>query len=76
VTDPSVARSVVSLPYPLAPNRSRPPRMICSRDGLGLGHMHRTTSIAAELLETRLDSALLTPFLHTDPNASRLPSPA
>ena len=34
--------------------------MIYSQDGLGLGHMRRTTSIAAQLIRTCPDSAVLT----------------
>src|SRR2546428_1239882 len=63
-----------------------PPRirlMIYAQDGLGLGHMRRTTSIAAELIKLHPDSVVLTVedsplgnFFRTSPNHDyvKLPS--
>src|SRR3989442_865331 len=57
--------------------------MIYAQDGLGLGHMRRTTSIAAELIKLRPDSVVLTVedsplgnFFRTSPNHDyvKLPS--
>ena len=57
--------------------------MIYAQDGLGLGHMRRTTSIAAELIRLHPDSAVLTVedsplgnFFRTSPNHDyvKLPS--
>ncbi|TMA89920.1 MAG: glycosyltransferase, partial [Deltaproteobacteria bacterium] len=57
--------------------------MIYAQDGLGLGHMRRTTSIAAELIKLHPDSVVLTVedsplgnFFRTSPNHDyvKLPS--
>src|SRR5216117_6914 len=67
-------------------NGSVPPRirlMIYAQDGLGLGHMRRTTSIAAELIKLQPDAVVLTVedsplgnFFKTSPNHDyvKLPS--
>ncbi len=67
-------------------NDSVPPRirlMIYAQDGLGLGHMRRTTSIAAELIKLQPDAVVLTVedsplgnFFRTSPNHDyvKLPS--
>src|SRR5438046_6055256 len=67
-------------------NGSVPPRIrlvIYAQDGLGLGHMRRTTSIAAELIKPHPDSVVLTVedsplgnFFRTSPNHDyvKLPS--
>lgn len=39
---------------------SAPRMMMYSQDGLGLGHMRRTTSIANQIVRTRSDAAILT----------------
>ena len=48
---PTVQQAIVLSPMRL---------MIYAQDGLGLGHMRRTTSIAAELIKLRPDSMVLT----------------
>src|SRR5438094_10394017 len=67
-------------------NGSDPQRirlMIYAQDGLGLGHMRRTTSIAAELIKPQPDAVVLTVedsslgnFFRTSPNHDyvKLPS--
>jgi len=67
-------------------NDSVPPQirlMIYAQDGLGLGHMRRTTSIAAELIKLQPDAVVLTVedsplgnFFRTSPNHDyvKLPS--
>src|SRR5204863_1732266 len=67
-------------------NGAVPPRirlMIYAQDGLGLGHMRRTTSIAAELIKLQPDAVVLTVedsplgnFFRTSPNHDyvKLPS--
>src|SRR5437773_3176338 len=67
-------------------NDSVPPQirlMIYAQDGLGLGHMRRTTSIAAELIKLQPDAVVLTVedsplgnFFRTSPNHDYVKRPS
>ena len=51
---------VSTVSYPNSAHAAGPRLLIYSQDGLGLGHMRRTTSIAAELIRACPNSAVLT----------------